>query len=116
MGELGFRGRDAAAGPPVSGPAAPGSASQIALHKTCISALRFCTDPACSAAHHVEHGCFSNCPRDLVVRDPLRAYLRDRPGLTMVIASISGADIFGLVASVLVCAYLLYALLRGEKL
>ena len=27
----------------------------------------------------------------------------------------SGADIFGLVISVLVCAYLLYALLRGEK-
>ena len=33
----------------------------------------------------------------------------------MVIATISGADIFGLVASFLVCAYLLYALLRGEK-
>jgi K+-transporting ATPase KdpF subunit len=27
----------------------------------------------------------------------------------------SAADIFGLVVSVLVCAYLLYALLRGEK-
>ncbi len=33
----------------------------------------------------------------------------------MVIAAISGADIFGLVVSVLVCLYLLYALLRGEK-
>jgi K+-transporting ATPase KdpF subunit len=33
----------------------------------------------------------------------------------MVIATIGGADLFGLVASVLVCAYLLYALLRGEK-
>jgi K+-transporting ATPase KdpF subunit len=31
------------------------------------------------------------------------------------IAAISGADIFGLIASALVCAYLLYALLRGEK-
>jgi K+-transporting ATPase KdpF subunit len=27
----------------------------------------------------------------------------------------SGADIFGLTVSVLLCAYLLYALLRGEK-
>jgi K+-transporting ATPase KdpF subunit len=34
----------------------------------------------------------------------------------MSLATISGADIFGLVASVLVFAYLLYALLRGEKL
>jgi K+-transporting ATPase KdpF subunit len=33
----------------------------------------------------------------------------------MVIAAISGADVFGLVVSVIVCAYLLYALLRGEK-
>jgi K+-transporting ATPase KdpF subunit len=28
----------------------------------------------------------------------------------------SAADIFGLVASALVCVYLVYALLRGEKL
>jgi K+-transporting ATPase KdpF subunit len=27
----------------------------------------------------------------------------------------SGADLFGLIVSFLVCAYLLYALLRGEK-
>jgi K+-transporting ATPase KdpF subunit len=27
----------------------------------------------------------------------------------------SGGDLFGLIASALVCAYLLYALLRGEK-
>lgn len=27
----------------------------------------------------------------------------------------SGADIFGLVASAIVCVYLLYALLRGER-
>jgi K+-transporting ATPase KdpF subunit len=27
----------------------------------------------------------------------------------------SAADVFGLVASVIVCLYLLYALLRGEK-
>jgi hypothetical protein len=32
------------------------------------------------------------------------------------LASLSGADIFGLVASALVFAYLLYALLRGENL
>ena len=31
------------------------------------------------------------------------------------IAHLSGADFFGLVVSVLVCLYLLYALLRGEK-
>jgi K+-transporting ATPase KdpF subunit len=27
----------------------------------------------------------------------------------------SGADLFGLIVSALVCAYLLYALIRGEK-
>jgi K+-transporting ATPase KdpF subunit len=27
----------------------------------------------------------------------------------------SGADIFGLIVSAIVCIYLLYALLRGEK-
>ena len=32
-----------------------------------------------------------------------------------VIASISGADLFGLIVSVIVCAYLLYALIRGER-
>jgi K+-transporting ATPase KdpF subunit len=31
------------------------------------------------------------------------------------IGHLSGSDFFGLVVSVLVCAYLLYALLRGEK-
>ena len=31
-------------------------------------------------------------------------------------SAISTADIFGLVASVLVCIYLVYALLRGERL
>ncbi|HTR73783.1 MAG TPA: potassium-transporting ATPase subunit F [Solirubrobacterales bacterium] len=28
----------------------------------------------------------------------------------------SGADVFGLIVSFLVCVYLVYALLRGEKL
>ncbi|MGN6664362.1 MAG: potassium-transporting ATPase subunit F [Solirubrobacterales bacterium] len=32
------------------------------------------------------------------------------------LASLSGADVFGLIASAAVFAYLLYALLRGEKL
>jgi K+-transporting ATPase KdpF subunit len=32
------------------------------------------------------------------------------------IAHMSGADVFGLVMSVLVIAYLFYALIRGEKL
>jgi hypothetical protein len=32
------------------------------------------------------------------------------------VAALTGADIFGLVASFIVCVYLLYALLRGENL
>jgi hypothetical protein len=32
------------------------------------------------------------------------------------LAAITGADIFGLVASAIVCIYLVYALLRGENL
>jgi hypothetical protein len=36
--------------------------------------------------------------------------------MTLVIASMSGADVFGLIASVLAIVYLLYALVRGEKL
>jgi K+-transporting ATPase KdpF subunit len=35
--------------------------------------------------------------------------------MSVVVASISGADVFGLIASVLICIYLLYALLRGER-
>ena len=31
------------------------------------------------------------------------------------VAHMSAADFFGLIISVLVCAYLLYALLRGER-
>ncbi len=34
----------------------------------------------------------------------------------LVLGALSGADVFGLVASALVVAYLLYALLRGERL
>jgi K+-transporting ATPase KdpF subunit len=36
--------------------------------------------------------------------------------MSLTLATISGADIFGLVVSTLVCVYLVYALLRGEKL
>jgi K+-transporting ATPase KdpF subunit len=32
------------------------------------------------------------------------------------LAALSGADVFGLIVSFLVCVYLLYALLRGENL
>jgi K+-transporting ATPase KdpF subunit len=32
------------------------------------------------------------------------------------LAALSGADLFGLVVSALVCIYLIYALLRGENL
>jgi K+-transporting ATPase KdpF subunit len=35
--------------------------------------------------------------------------------LAYLIAHMTGADVFGLVVSLLVCAYLLYALLRGER-
>jgi K+-transporting ATPase KdpF subunit len=34
----------------------------------------------------------------------------------MPLAALNGADLFGLLVSALVFAYLLYALLRGEKL
>jgi K+-transporting ATPase KdpF subunit len=36
--------------------------------------------------------------------------------MTLTFAAIGGADVFGLVVSALVCVYLVYALLRGEKL
>ncbi len=36
--------------------------------------------------------------------------------MTLTLATLTGADVFGLVASALVFVYLLYALLRGEKL
>jgi K+-transporting ATPase KdpF subunit len=32
------------------------------------------------------------------------------------LAALTGADVFGLLVSALVCVYLVYALLRGEKL
>jgi K+-transporting ATPase KdpF subunit len=31
-------------------------------------------------------------------------------------AALSGADVFGLIVSLIVCVYLVYALLRGENL
>lgn len=37
------------------------------------------------------------------------------PGLGFFVAHMSGADFFGLVISVAVIVYLLYALLRGER-
>jgi K+-transporting ATPase KdpF subunit len=38
------------------------------------------------------------------------------PALAVIVFShMSAADFFGLIVSVLICAYLLYALLRGEK-
>jgi K+-transporting ATPase KdpF subunit len=35
--------------------------------------------------------------------------------LAAFVAHMSAADFFGLLISVLICAYLLYALLRGER-
>ena len=34
----------------------------------------------------------------------------------MALAVLTGADVFGLLVSALVCVYLVYALLRGENL
>jgi hypothetical protein len=34
----------------------------------------------------------------------------------MPLAALTGADVFGLFVSAVVCVYLVYALLRGEKL
>jgi K+-transporting ATPase KdpF subunit len=59
------------------------------------------------------HGHRRNRNWDRYVRPLVWADRRDRPDMT--VASIGGADVFGLVVSVLICAYLLYALLRGEK-
>ncbi|MHB8233206.1 MAG: potassium-transporting ATPase subunit F [Solirubrobacteraceae bacterium] len=39
-----------------------------------------------------------------------------QPVLGFFVAHMSGADFFGLVVSVIVIAYLFYALIRGEKL
>jgi hypothetical protein len=36
--------------------------------------------------------------------------------MSLVTATMSGADVFGLIVSVLVVAYLLYALVRGERI
>jgi hypothetical protein len=36
--------------------------------------------------------------------------------MTPALATISAADLFGLVVAALVCVYLVYALLRGENL
>ena len=36
--------------------------------------------------------------------------------MNLPLADLSVADLFGLVVSALVCAYLIYALLRGENL
>jgi K+-transporting ATPase KdpF subunit len=36
--------------------------------------------------------------------------------MSLVLASLSGADVFGVAVSAAVCVYLLYALLRGESL
>jgi len=36
--------------------------------------------------------------------------------MTVVVAAMSGADVFGLIVSVIAVVYLLYALVRGERL
>lgn len=34
---------------------------------------------------------------------------------TIIFSHMSGTDLFGLIVSLLICGYLLYALLRGER-
>jgi hypothetical protein len=36
--------------------------------------------------------------------------------MTLSLATLGGADLFGLIVASLVCVYLVYALLRGENL
>ena len=36
--------------------------------------------------------------------------------MTLPLATLAGADLFGLIVAALVCVYLVYALLRGENL
>jgi K+-transporting ATPase KdpF subunit len=36
--------------------------------------------------------------------------------MTLTLAALTVSDVFGLLVSALVCVYLIYALLRGEKL
>ncbi len=36
--------------------------------------------------------------------------------MTLTLATLGGADLFGVVVAALVCVYLVYALLRGENL
>jgi K+-transporting ATPase KdpF subunit len=36
--------------------------------------------------------------------------------MTLTLATLTGADVFGLIVSAIVCGYLIYALLRGENL
>jgi hypothetical protein len=36
--------------------------------------------------------------------------------MTLTLANLGGADLFGLIVAALVCVYLVYALLRGENL
>ncbi len=42
----------------------------------------------------------------------MRLFAADQPSL---IAHMSGADVFGLIVTLLIIAYLFYALIRGEK-
>ena len=49
------------------------------------------------------------------VRPLVGADCRDRPHMTLAIASMGASDALGLAVSVVICIYLLYALLRGEK-
>jgi hypothetical protein len=36
--------------------------------------------------------------------------------MSPILATIGGADLFGLIVAALICVYLVYALLRGENL
>jgi K+-transporting ATPase KdpF subunit len=67
------------------------------------------------------YGCGGGGDRDRDIRNPARDNRGDRqdmstPPLGAFIAHMSGADFFGLVVTVLIIAYLFYALIRGENL
>jgi K+-transporting ATPase KdpF subunit len=83
---------------------------------------RFLHNPLTPTRPRWRHGHRLRSDRGGHVRGAFRSDLRDRADMTHVVAPLAAfvahmsfADFFGLVVSVLVIIYLLYALLRGER-
>jgi K+-transporting ATPase KdpF subunit len=76
----------------------------------------------CASVNSGRYGRCCHSHRDRGIRAAAVDGRGDRPHMSLqlplgaFIAHMSGADFFGLVVSVLVIAYLFYALIRGEKL